>query len=271
MNKDLYQKKVEQTKELVALINEKKIAADIEAKDATEKTDEANKIADFCEKLLNQAAEEFKLVEPLILQAMKAVDSVKKSDLDNIRNIKNMNPKVEFVMEALLIFLKADSWKSPDLKLKPDQIPDPDEDNAPNKRSEYNIKDALIKKVNFSDTESILQNLKAYSDKQNLNKLKNEYAKNMDMLEIFLKKNTYNRDHVSKGANIIVGLYDFFGLMVKYVNDCREKIDKTLEKVEVAKAQRSEALEKKAEAVAKKEAVDKIVRELDETYKKRKR
>ena len=258
------QKKVEATGLLVLELKEKKIFADEEAKDAAEKTNQANIIDKECQILLEKADLEFLEVKPLIDKALNAVRKVKKNDLDNIKTFRTLTPKVEFVLECLLIFKKGNDWKSNDLKLKvPNVTP---EGELP--RSIYDIKESIMRKIGFTDTSSILKEMESFSDERNLEKLKGkgEYANNMQILEAFLKEKPYKADEVAHGAKDIVGLFEFFSLMVQYVNDCKEKIDVTLGKVKEAKEKKEEAMFKKKEAIAKKEAIEKVLKDLNDTF-----
>ena len=240
----ILEEKVIKTDKLVEELKEKTAKAEIEKTDAEEKTREANEIAKTCDELVAQAQEEFALVKPLIDQAINAVSSVKKTDLDSIKKLTVLNIKVEFVMEALLIFKKADAWKTKDMLLKVQNAPDKDG----NLRSPYDIKECLMKKIGFNDTMEILRDLESFGKEENLNMLKNEYSRNMELLDEFITNSKFQRKDVVNGAEMIVGLYDFFNLMIKYVRDSREKIDKTLEKVAVANKEKEVAVKKKNEA-----------------------
>ena len=259
------QKKIEQeapllkehkanTDELLKNIEIEKAKSEIEQREATELEANAKKVDEECSAYVAKVQEELKKLEPLITQALKAISNVKKEDLFEQADYKTLNRPVENMLEALLIFKLGDSWKTKDVMYR--------QGETSRNGNQYNIKEA-VKKINFKDTEKIIEDLKAFCDKkENLELLKTVYLKNIYMLRDFFIDNKVTLESTKKGSNSIVGLFEYFDALISYVDDSITKIDPIEIELKKATALKSKAYEDKEAAKNRKDIAERLVKNL---------
>jgi len=240
-------------KEDLAIEKEK---ASQDEREANIKKDAADKFEAECKIILDEANFQLDLVRPLIAEAVNSVNKVKKSDLDNIRGFKSFSRPVELLLESVLIFRLGNSWKTREFLVK-NPIPD---------KNQYNIKEALIKKLDFTDTEKFLSELQKICTEESLKIFKVNCFENMKLVDEFFQKQGLTRDLCITGAGVIVGLFDFMEKIVKYVYDSVNKIDPILIKLDTAKVEMQIAVQSKEEALAKKMKAEETVKRLNEKF-----
>lgn len=262
MSKDISEKKPileenqAKTQALVEILKVEKAKASEDEREATMKKESADKFEAECKIILDEANVQLDLVRPLIAEAVNSVNKVKKADLDNIRNIKNFSRPVELLLEGVLIFKLGNSWRTKEFLVK-NPIPE---------KNPYNIKEALIKKVNFADTEGFLVDLQKLCTEENLKVFKVTHFENMKLLDDFFQKQGVTKELCIKGANDIVGLFEFMEKIVKYVDDSVNKIDPILIKLETAKVEMQVAVQSKEEALAKMMKAEQTVKKLNDQF-----
>lgn len=255
------QQTFEETEKLVAELKIETEKAKIEDEEAKEKEKEAAYLQADCSKTLAEANLKLDGVRYLIKEAISAVSKVKKEDLEEVKTIKILNPKVEFVIECLLLFKFGDAWrKDKSLILKTPNPPDKDKNVE---RSIYNIKDAFSRTQ--LDVPKFLQELAELENEENLRKLKKNNLQNMMLLDAFINKTDYTVNDIRKGTEKIVGLYEFFVCMCKYVNNSIKIIDPLLDQVEERKKEMAEAQAIMEKALKQKEIIEKKVYDLNLT------
>jgi len=267
------QKKIEQeapllkehkknTDELLKNIEIEKAKSEIEQREATELEDNAKKVDEECSAYVMKVQEELKKLEPLITQALKAISNVKKDDLFEQADYKTLNRPVENMLEALLIFKMGDSWRTKDVMYR--------QGETSRNGNIYNIKEA-VKKINFKDTERLIEDLKNFCDKkENLELLKTVYLKNIYMLRDFFIDNKVTYETAKKGSISIVGLYEYFAALITYVEDSITKIDPIEFELKKAQTLKAKAYEEKEAAKKRKDEAERLVKDLTDQNEKKK-
>lgn len=232
------------TIELLQNLEVETAIADKESSEANIKEQDASRFNEECEKFLQEAEVELDKVKPLIEKAKNAIDKVKKSDLNLLRTYPTYNIPVEALLEGLLIFKIGHSYRTREFLSK-----NPESTQSKNP---YIIKEALMRKINFGETDKVLDDLKNCCNDENLEKLKTDNLENMKLLrQHFIAKNI-NLEFCVKGATSLVGLYEFLALLMQYVDDSLEKIDPIIIQLNSAKLKKEEANKQRDEAIAKK-------------------
>jgi len=261
LKKPILEENQAKTQALVEILKVEKAKAGEDEREATIKKEAADKFEAECKIILDEANFQLDLVRPLIAEAVNSVGKVKKSDLDNIRNIKNFSKPVENLLEGVLIFKLGNSWKTKEFLIK-NALPD---------KNPYNIKEALIKKLDFTNTENFLIELQRLCTEENLKVFKVTHFDNMKLLEEFFEKQGVTKEQCIKGANDIVGLFEFMEKIVKYVDDSVNKIDPILIKLDKAKVEMQVAIQSKEEALAKKMKAEETVKKLNDKFEEAER
>ena len=250
--------KSEQTQILVKDLIVKKSKAEIDQALANEKSISATKKDNECTELLNKAQTELDKVQPLIFQALAAVKSIDKNDLDQIKNFKVLNLSVEPVMEALLIFqLGPTAWKTKEFRIPDGQGKNP-----------YNIKEALMKKMGFSDTELFKEGLaNICASKESLNSIKTpEKVEHLTKCKEFIQEKNITEESAKRGSAAAIGIFNFMVLLIKYVENSIAIIDPLSKLVIEATGQKDEAIEEKRVAVETADIATRTVEELTKNH-----
>jgi dynein heavy chain len=243
---------------LVKDLIEKKSKAEVEQAMANEKSIAATKKDTECTELLNKAQTELDRVQPLIDKALAAVKAIEKNDLDQIKNFKVLNPSVEPVMEALLIFmLGPNSWKTKEFKVPDGQGKNP-----------FNIKDVLMKKLGFSDTEGFKEGLASIcASKESLNQIKTpEKVEHLSKAKEFIVEKAITEETAKRGSGAAVGIYNFMTLLIQYVENSIAIIDPLQKLVIEATLQKDQAMEDKRQAVETADIASRTVEELTRNH-----
>ena len=189
------------------------------------KKDEADKFEEECKYLLERANTELEQIRPLIDLALSSIKKVKKNDLENLIKYKIFSRPVELLLEGVLIIKFGLSWRTKEFLTI----------NPQSDRNLYNIRDAVIKKLNFQDVEGFLTDLQEICTEENLKVFKVTHFENMRILADYFQNQGISKDLCRKGAMDFIGLYEFMEIIIKYVDDYKNKIDPILIELEKAK------------------------------------
>lgn len=202
----------------------------------------------FLDELNNQSL----LMAPNFASALNSIRKVKKEGLDQILCIKNYSKPVEVVLESLLIFELGHSWRTKEFLVK----------DASDGRNPYNIREALIKKLNLKDTKGFLLQLENLCTEENLKIFKSNHLENMKLLEDFIQKYGVTPEYCRRGAYDLIGLLEYMQTMLKLVQDYVNKVDPITEKLESIEAELQLAVELKEKAFAELTLAEEIVKDI---------
>lgn len=245
------------TNKLIKSVNEEKQKADVTANEASSKKKIADNIKNECDIMLAEANSELAACKPMIEKAIKSVKKVKKDDLEEIKRHNTLIDKVAFVIECLLIFLVGHNYRKRANEVKTDVKIEG--------KSKYDIKKAFTE-VGL-DVGKFLLNLSELEQEEKLDTFRKEKYNNMMLLSSFISDCPWDINELRRGTEKIVGLFEFFNLMIEYVDNATNKIDPIMKDVEKRKIEKEEAEKNVQEADELKRLIDEKVAGLEATLK----
>ena len=124
-------------------------------------------------------------------------------------------------------------------------------------KGKYNLRDALIKKINFKNSSRYYFDLYGFTDR-------NLHNENMKLVREFIEENEITEDLVSKNSDCFLHLFHFMKKYSMFVLEYLEKVDPILNKYQNSKKDMESSLVFKSKLLADKENSEESIKNLNE-------